>query len=275
MALAAGPLAVAIIASCGGSGGSDLLLGATTSLQDTGLLEEIIQAFEEQTGYKITPIVGGSAQILETARRGELDVVITHSPDDEAGFVSDGHGIDSRAVMKNYFATVGPPDDPAGAAEAATLAEAFQRIASRQAVFVSRGDRSGTHLRELAVWEAAGIQPAGESWYQESGSGQGQSLLVASEKRGYTLVDTSTVAVFQTRVDLATFLIDFESPNVYSVTRVNPAMHDAVNSAVALAFSQFITSIAGQCIIEQFGMEEYGQSLFTPLGECTSAKTGG
>ena len=166
--------------------------------------------------------------------------------------------------MHNFFALVGPPDDPAGARSALTLSEALKRIAATEKTFISRGDNSGTHLRELALWRQAGIDPVGQSWYQESGAGQGQSLLIASDKAAYTLVDSSTFDVFQDRLELEPYAFD-EEPNQYSVIRVNPDKHD-VNEAAALAFAEFLTSPAGQRIIAEFGRERYGQPLFTPNG---------
>lgn len=254
-------LAAALIAaSCGG--GSDLVIGATTSVRDTGLLDALLEAFSQESGYDARPIVAGSGQVLELARRGEVDAVITHSPEEEAQLVADGDGIDRRGAMHNFFVLVGPPDDPAGVAAAATVVEALGRIAARGATFISRGDMSGTHVRELSLWRRAGIYPSGQPWYQESGSGQGQNLMVASDKGAYTLVDDSTFLVFEEPLALEEFVRDDE-PNRYSVIRVSPQKHD-VNEAAALAFADFLTSPAAQQIIAQFGREEYGEPLFTP-----------
>lgn len=261
-----------MFAAC--SGGRDtLLLGATTSVQDSGLLDDIVRGFEEGSGFDVTPIVGGSGQILEMARRGELDVVITHSPQEEESFVEDGEGIGRTPFMENYFLVAGPPNDPAQTEQASTLAEAFERIGLGQQEFISRGDNSGTHKRELTVWQQAAIDPKGQSWYQESAAGQGQTLLLAAERRAYTLVDSSTFTVFRERVDLVDFVIDREEPNIYSVIRVNPAKHGDVNAELAQAFADFITSIEGRCLIADFGVEEYGESLFSAT--CTRSNTGG
>ena len=256
-------LAVLSTASC--SGGNSFVVGATTSIQDTGLLDVLTEAFREESGYDVaavTPIVAGSGQILDLARRGEVDAVITHSPQAEAQLIADGDGVDRRELMHNFFVLVGSPDDPAGVRSALTLAEALKRIAAAEKMFISRGDNSGTHLRELALWRQAGIDPVGQSWYQESGAGQGQSLLIASDKAAYTLVDSSTFVVFQERLELEPYAFD-EEPNQYSVIRVNPEKHN-INEAAALAFAEFLTSPAAQRIIAEFGREEYGQPLFTP-----------
>jgi len=266
---------VALVApSCGDDGGDQLILGATTSVQDPGLLDEIVRAFEDATNYDVTPVVGGSGQILETARRGEFDVIMTHSPSDEDEFIADGEGLDKRTVMRNFFLIAGPEDDPAGVGDAASIGEAFERIASGGDAFISRGDNSGTHSRELSIWEGVGIKPQGLPWYQESSTGQGQNLLVASDKDAYTLVDSSTFTVFKERVDLRVLITDTAKPNVYSVIRISPDKHD-VNAAGAVAFADFFTSAAGQCLIAGFGVEEYGESLFQPAVDCRAANAGG
>ncbi len=251
-------------ASCGG--GNNLVVGATTSIQDTGLLDVLTEAFHDESGYDVaavTPIVAGSGQILELARRGEVDAVITHSPQAEAELIANGDGVDRREVMHNYFVLVGPPDDPVGVGSAGTVAEALKRISAMERTFISRGDNSGTHIRELALWRKAGIDPVGESWYQESGAGQGQSLLVASDRAAYTLVDSSTFMVFEERLELEVYAFD-EQPNRYSIILVNPDKHN-VNGAAALAFAEFLSSAAAQRIIADFGLEEYGQPLFVPV----------
>ncbi len=252
---------VMLTASCGS--GDDLILGATTSVQDTGLLDVLTEAFREESGYDVaavTPIIAGSGQILELARRGEVDAVITHSPQAEARLIVDGDGIDRREIMQNRFVVAGPPADPAGVRSAATAAEALERIAAAERTFISRGDNSGTHIRELVLWGEAGIDAAGQPWYQESGAGQGQSLLVASDKGAYMLVDSSTFIVFQERLALEPYVFDGE-PNRYSIIRVNPEKHN-VNEAAALAFADFLTSPVAQRIIAEFGRERYKEPLF-------------
>lgn len=266
-------VAFGLVAVGCGDDDNSLVLGATTSVQDSGLLDEIVHAFEAETDYEVTPVVGGSGQILETARRGEFDAIITHSPADEAKFITEGEGLDRRPFMENYYLLVGPPADPAAVARAATLTEAFSRLAAKEAAFLSRGDNSGTHIREIAVWDAVGVDPAGQSWYRESAVGQGQNLLVASEKGAYTLVDSSTFVAFRDKVELTQYVIDPQEPNVYSVIRVNPEKHSGVNSNAALALVDFLRSPAGQCLIDEFGRSEYGESLFSAT--CLRSNTGG
>lgn len=269
--LAAAALAILVLVSgCGGDAETTVMLGATTSVADPGLLDELVSAFEEESAYHVTPVVGGSGDILERARRGELDVIMTHSPSDEKKFVDDGDGLEPRKVMENFFLVAGPPDDPAGVAGTTTLADAFKAIAAAEAPFISRGDNSGTHKRELATWESLGIDPKGQKWYQESAVGQGPNVLVASEKGAYTLVDSSTFISVRDKVALEAILTDEDKPNVYTVMLVNPEKHDRVNIEAARAWADFVTGAAGQAIIAQFGKGEYGQALFVPLADSVS-----
>jgi len=260
-------LSLALTASGGcGNGREELLLGATTSVQDPGLLDELVERFEARYGYEVKPIVGGSGQILEMARRGELDVVMTHSPPDEERFIDEGYGIDRSPVMQNYFLIAGPEDDPAGVSSVSSTDAAFERIAAGQYSFISRGDQSGTHRREQVIWEAVGIDPVGQSWYTESATGQGQNLLVANDNDAYTLVDSSTFIAFQDRLEVVERFRDEEKPNVYSVIRLNPEKLDKVNVAAGDAWLEFMTG-EGQEVIAEFGREEYGKPLFEPLAQ--------
>lgn len=256
-------LALAFAACSGGSG--QVLLGGTTSVQDTGLLDAIVQAFADQSGYDVKPVVAGSGQVLEIARRGEVDVILTHSPPDEQKLLDDGYALDRTPVMQNYFLVAGPPEDPAGVRSAADLTDAFRKLAAGRYGFVSRGDKSGTNVRELAIWKDAGIDPGGQSWYQESATGQGQNLLVASDKSAYTLVDSSTFAAFRARVHLEQLIIDRDHPNLYSVMRLNPAKNSKVNTKGGDAFLAFMKSDAGQALIADFSRDKYGAPLFEAL----------
>ncbi len=271
-----------LLPACGADAENTVILGATTSVSDSGLLDELVSAFEDQSdatvtpavSYKVTPVIGGSGQIIEQARRGELDVILTHSPTDEAKFVADGEGLEPRKVMENYFIVAGPPGDPAGVAGTSIPGEAFRAIARAEASFISRGDNSGTHRRELAIWTSLGIEPSKHGWYQESAVSQGQNVLVASDKGAYTLVDSSTFITLRDRVDLDAFVTDRETPNVYTVTLVNPAKYGRVNAEAARAFATFLTSPWGQHIIREFGRAEFGQALFVPAaGSSSTAET--
>lgn len=255
-------LATLPVFACGGD--DELIVGAASSLQDSGILDELVNEFKElNPNIGLKPVAGGSGQVMELASRGELDVTITHSPVAEAELIAAGDGVERRPFMHNSFVIVGPDDDPARVREATSMADAFSRIAQMEAPFVSRGDLSGTHVRELAVWESAGVDPEGRSWFQESGTNQGASLLLASDRQAYTLVDSATWAALVERTGLTLLLIDEEVPNVYSVTLVNPEKH-SVNEPAARAFADFLTSPPGQAVIERFGREEYGEPLFTP-----------
>lgn len=252
-----------LLAACGSE--DELLLGATTSVQDTGLLDELVASFEEESGYHVKPVVQGSGQVMALARQGELDVIMTHSPADEERFIADGYGLERTPVMQNFFLVAGPRDDPAGVAGAASLAGAFQQIAELRSTFVSRGDGSGTHKRELAVWADVGVQPAGESWYRESAAGQGQSALVANDGDAYTLIDSATFATLKERLQIVELFRDVSEPNVYSVIRLNAERLDKVNEGAADAWIAFMTSERARQLIAEFGRDEFGESLFEPV----------
>ena len=256
-------VAAALLPACNGSN-HQLLLGATTSVQDSGLLDRLVQAFEEAYDYNVKPVVGGSGQVLEQARRGELDVIMTHSPSDEESLISNGYATERTPIMQNSFLIAGPQDDPAGVSGAPTLSEAFRRISAGEHAFISRGDGSGTHRREQSTWESLGIDPVGEDWYTESATGQGQNLLVANDNDAYTLVDSSTFISFRERLEIIELLRDSSHPNVYSVLRLSEERLSEVNGAGGDAWLEFMTG-AGQELIATFGKVEFGEPLFEPL----------
>ena len=255
--------AMGLLAACGSE--NELLLGATTSVQDTGLLDELVAAFEEDSGFRVKPIVQGSGQVMALARRGELDVIMTHLPEDEAALIVDGFALERTPVMRNHFLVGGPASDPAGVVGARTLADAFARIADSEAAFVSRGDESGTHRRELAVWAEVGVDPVGEGWYRESAAGQGQSAFVANDGDAYTLMDSATFATLRERLQIVELFRGASEPNVYSVIRLNAERLDKVNEGAADAWVDFMTSERAQQLIAEFGRDEFGESLFQPL----------
>lgn len=249
----------------GRAGGDTLLVASTTTTDDTGLLDALIPMFEEQSGYDVTLIVGGSGQMIEQASRGDADVLLTHSPAAEQKMVTDGDGIERERVMYNEFIIVGPEGDPAGVRDAATATDAFAAIARAGARFVSRGDDSGTHVAEQAMWVSARIEPFGASWYSESGQGQGATLQIASQQQAYALTDRGTWLA--RREDLGLPLLFEHDPvlfNVYHVIVVNPDRHRGVNAAGARAFSEFVRSPAVQNFIRTFGADRYGEPLFAP-----------
>jgi len=254
----------------------DLLLVSTTSTQDSGLLDVLLPVFTEKTGYKVQLVAVGSGQALKLGEQGNADVILLHSPAAEKEFVAKGFGIDRRLVMHNDFVIVGPSSDPAGI-RGETPVEAFKKIFASRATFVSRGDDSGTNVKELALWKNAGLDPkgAGADWYLETGQGQGATLSVASEKGGYALTDRGTFLAYKPNVDLE-ILVEGDPflLNVYHVITVNPAKWPKVNFTGAKAFADFITSSEGQKLIAKFGVEKYGQPLFFPDANKTDAELG-
>jgi len=256
---------VLVLAACTTNPTKDLLLVSTTSTQDSGLLDVLLPAFEAQSGYQVRLVATGSGQALKIGEQGNADVILLHSPDAEKEFIADGFGIDRRLVMHNDFVIVGPPSDPASIHSRPTLDSAFEAIYSSASTFVSRGDESGTHVKELAIWRNAALDPHGQSWYLETGQGQGNTLSIASEKGGYALVDRGTFLAYKSNLGLE---ILFEGDpfllNVYHVLTVNPELWPDINLDGAKAFEDFITSTDGQKIIGEFGVEEYGQPLFFP-----------
>jgi tungstate transport system substrate-binding protein len=242
----------------------DILLVSTTSTQDSGLLDVLLPAFTAKTGYQVQLVATGSGQALKIGEQGNADVILLHSPAAEKEFIANGFGIDRRLVMHNDFIIVGPPSDPAGI-RSMTPADALKKIFDSRTTFVSRGDQSGTHVKELALWKQAGLDPTGKDWYIESGQGQGATLSIASEKAGYALTDRGTFLAYKSNVDLE-ILVEGDPflLNVYHVLTVNPERFPNTNLVAAKAFADFITSAEGQKIIGDFGVDKYGQPLFFP-----------
>ncbi|MCY4729192.1 substrate-binding domain-containing protein [Natronomonas gomsonensis] len=275
---ALGTGAVAGLAGCAQLGGSEnddapgvagetLTLTTTTSTDDTGLLDELNAPFEEMYGVTVDTVAQGTGAALQTARDGDSDVVMVHARSLEDEFMRDGIGVNRRDLMFNDFVIVGPESDPAGIEGMGSATEAFATIAESESTFVSRGDNSGTHTKELIIWEEAGVDPAGD-WYRETGQGMGQVLNIANEQSGYTLSDRGTYLSQRSEIDL-TILVQGpieDGPeilaNPYGVIAVNPAVHDNVNYDLAMAYIGFITSPEGQDIIDSY--EANGEQLFFP-----------
>ncbi len=245
-------------------GPNDLILATTTSTQDSGLLDVLVPAFQQATGYVVKTVAVGSGQALKMGQDGNADVMLVHSPAAEKTFMDAAWGVDRRLVMHNYFLVVGPKNDPAGIRGMTSAADAFKKIAAAAATFVSRGDGSGTETRELATWKTAGITPKGNSWYLQSGQGMGPTLQIASEKGGYTLTDNATFLSNSSKLSLDVLVQgDPVLLNIYHVISVNAAKWPKVNLAGAKAFADYVTSPAGQELIGSFG-SQYGQHLFVP-----------
>lgn len=252
----------------------EIILATTTSTQDSGLLDILIPIFENQTGYIVKTIAVGSGQALAMGREGNADVLLVHAPAAERDLMEDGYGSDRYLVMHNDFVIVGPEEDSAGITGSPSAPEAFQRIAASQSAFISRGDDSGTHKKELEIWKSAGIDPEG-SWYQESGQGMAATLTISSEKRAYTLTDRATFLANRNTIDLA-ILVEGDPGllNVYHVIVVNPERWPGVNREGAQAFAAFLIAPVTQELIQDFGVEEFGQSLFYPDADKTDADLG-
>ncbi len=243
---------------------SDLILATTTSVLDSGLLDELIPRFEKRFPYRVKSVAVGSGAALLMARQGEADVALTHEPVAEKEFMEAGYGESIAEVMYNDFILVGPPEDPAGVKGMTSAAEAFSRVAEQGQPFVSRGDASGTNSMELAVWSRAGIEPAG-TWYSESGQGMGYTLRIAEQNRAYTLTDRATFIVLDSALDLAVMVeSDTTLTNRYSVTVVNPQRFPQVNAQGARDFASFLMQSDTQSFIGSFGWNRYHQHLFYP-----------
>lgn len=248
-------------------GAGRLVLATTTSTQDSGLLDSILPDFEAQAGVEVDVIAVGTGQSLQIGADGNADVVLVHARASEDQFMADGHGVRREDVMFNDFIIVGPESDPAGI-QGMAAADALAAIAAAEAPFISRGDDSGTHKKELALWAAAGIEPAGD-WYQSVGQGMGAVLNMSNEQQAYTLSDRATyLARTLEGLDLA--ILSEGDPalfNPYGVIAVDPAKNPNIQGDLANQFIDWIVSVPVQETIGQFGVEEFGQPLFTPDSE--------
>lgn len=243
---------------------NELVVLTTTTTQDSGILKHITEAFERKTGIKVKTIVAGSGDILKQGARGEGDVLLTHSPEAEKQWMAQGYGLSRRLVMYNDFVIIGPAEDPAGI-KGLGAADAMKRIGEKKTIFVSRGDQSGTHVRELAMWRRAGIDPKGQPWYRETGQGQGLTMEVAAQQQGYAFTDRGTYLVFEKRLRLQILVENDPSLyNIYHVMPVDPAQFPKVNGPAAKTFADFLVSPEGQAVIDEFGKAQYGRSLFIP-----------
>ena len=238
-------------------------MATTTSTDNSGLLDFLLPRFEEAAGIHVDVIPVGTGKALKLAERGDVDVVLVHAPDAEQAFVDAGWGVNRRSVMVNDFLIVGPPDDPAEVKKAASLANALERIkASGGTRFVSRGDDSGTHQKELSLWSLAGGPPSKGS-YLDAGQGMEATLRIAHEKRAYTLTDRGTYLAVRKTLDLAPLCQgDSRLENPYSIIAVNPARHGHARYVEAMTLIGWITSPEGQSLIGAFRKE--GEMLFHP-----------
>jgi tungstate transport system substrate-binding protein len=251
-----------------------LRLATTTSTVDTGLLKAILPAFESQCVCRVDVVAVGTGQALELGRRGDADVLLVHAPEQEAAFMKEGHAVRRDDVMYNDFVIVGPPDDPAGVVKASMAKDAFARIVSASASFASRGDKSGTHTKELALWKAAGTAPAaGAARYLSVGQGMGETLTFANERKAYALTDRATWTSMQGRLPNLRLLFggasadanpDRDLRNQYGVIVIDQARHAGAKTTLAVNFADWLTSKPVQQQIGAFGRDEAGHSLFYP-----------
>lgn len=241
-----------------------LRLATTTSVNDSGLLEYLGPLFEQETGITLQVIAQGTGKALETGRAGDADVLLLHARSAEELFVSEVYGLERIEFMYNYFVIVGPENDPASIS-GLSATDAFSKLMDMQAAFVSRGDDSGTYMREMSIWNDLQVMPRGD-WYVSAGAGMGTVLTMASEMQAYTLTDEATFLSMQNYLELNVMVnADYALRNPYSVIAVNPEKHDGINDRGAQRFIEWITSEEILNRIEQFGIEEFGESLFLPL----------
>jgi len=265
-------------ATSGPSATTELVLATTTSTQDSGLLDVLVPLFEQRSGYRVKTVSVGTGAALALGGRGEADVVLVHAPQAEKRWMAEGNGTERLLVMHNDFVVVGPDEDPARIRGVPRAVDALQRIADAKAAFISRGDNSGTQQLELTLWQAARIEPKGQPWYVESGSGMGQTLSIADQKRAYTISDRGTWLTRKEQLALP-ILVEGDPAlfNVYHVMPVNPAKFPGlnINAAGGKAFADFLLAPETQAVIASFGREKYGQSLFIPDAGRPDEEVGG
>jgi tungstate transport system substrate-binding protein len=255
----------------------DIILATTTSTQDSGLLDVLVPMFQQQTGYNVKTISVGTGAALALGARGEADVVLVHAPPAEVQWMAQGNGTERLLVMHNDFIIVGPPSDSAKIKGDTDAVAAMKKIADAKAPFVSRSDNSGTNQLELQLWQKAGVDPNGQPWYIESGTGMGQTLIIADQRDAYTSSDRATWLAFSNRVELPIMVEgDPALLNVYHVMPVNPAKFPNVpiNTTGGKVFADFMVAPETQKVIGEFGKDKYGQQLFVPDAGKSEAEVG-
>jgi len=242
-----------------------VILATTTSTADTGLLDVLVPLFTQRTGYEVKTIAVGTGQALAMGERGEADVLLVHSPAAEMRLIENGAAINRQYIMYNDFVIVGPAADPAGVKGMTAGHEALLAIKQNAALFVSRGDNSGTHRKEQELWQTAATTPSG-AWYIESGTGMAATLAIAEDKQGYVLTDRGTFLAHKKNLTLVVLVEgDAALKNPYHVMQVNPARFRHVNARGAERFVDFMLSRETQEIIAAFGVDRFGQPLFFPV----------
>ncbi len=263
-----GPVRTGVGSAATGEAAPRLILATTTSTQDSGLLDYLLPGFEAETGADVDVIAVGTGQALQIGVDGNADVLLVHARAREDEFMANGDGVRREDVMYNDFVILGPASDPAGVVGMTDAAAALTQIAAAEAPFISRGDDSGTHTKELSVWRAAGIEPAGD-WYVAAGQGMGAVLTMANEQQAYTLSDRATYLA--RTLEGTDLVIAVEGDpvlfNPYGVIAVNPDKNPNINAELANTFVDWITSLPVQEQIAAFGVDEFGESLFVPDAE--------
>lgn len=239
-----------------------LRLATTTSTENTGLISILNAPFKKRHDIAIDVIAVGTGKALRLAQNGDVDLIITHAPAAEIKFIQQGYGINRQPLMYNDFIIIGSPQDPSQIAQTKSLKQALHKLSTSGNPFISRGDQSGTHQKEIALWESAGIQPQGK-WYLSTGQNMGAVLHIANDKLAYTLSDRGTYLSQRHQINLKiVFSGGTELHNPYHVIIVNPAKHPHIKFTLAKKYTTYITSTEGQKIIQNF--TKYGQKLFIP-----------
>lgn len=242
-------------------------MSTTTSVNDSGLLPYLLPVFEKATGYTVEVQSAGTGAAIQKAKDGNADLILVHSKASEEEFINEGYGVERLPFMYNYFVVVGPADDPAGIKDSANAAEAFDKIEDAEALFVSRGDESGTHKAELKIW-GEDVPEADDKWYISAGQGMGACLTMASEKGAYCLTDKATFLSNKADLDLEIILAEGEDmKNTYSLIECNPEKLDGINTEGAKALIEWMTGDEASALIAKYGEEEYGAPLFYLIEE--------
>ncbi len=242
-----------------------LKISSTTSIENSGLFGALNPPFEKRFNCRVDVIAVGTGKALKIASNGDVDVVFVHARQAEDKFLADGYGVNRRDVMYNHFIIIGPATDPARIRGMRNAKEALRKISKTEALFISRGDDSGTYKKELALWEKAGIVPQG-IWYSEAGQGMGAVIQIANQKLAYTLADRASYLAYSRKIDLQV-LCEGNSDlfNPYGIIAVSPAKFPDVSYVLAMAYIGWVTSAEGQSIIREFGKDRFAQPLFIPL----------
>ncbi|HOF28456.1 MAG TPA: substrate-binding domain-containing protein [Anaerolineaceae bacterium] len=239
-------------------------MSTTTSVNDSGLMAYLQPVFEKETGYTLEITSAGTGAAIEKGRTGDADILLVHSKSQEEAFIGEGFEETRIPFMYNFFVIVGPADDPAGVAGKATAAEAFQAIADSGSPFISRGDESGTHNKEKAIWSSISIDPTGQAWYESTGAGMGATLTVANEKQAYTISDKATFLAHENTLSLLLEETD-DMKNTYSVIAISAKRFADTNTDGAQAFIDWLKTDTARKMIAEFGVAEYGEPLFFNL----------